>query len=366
MNLPRIPLFDWLLENLPKTKYDLANSSITGVTFTEFKELSGFKIPENFNLGKNDPFGAEPLREALANIYHCGTNNIVTSTGGSEANFILYLSLLKPDDEIIVEQPGYSPLWIVPEFLGIKVKFWHRNFDNGFKLNIESLKDIITKKTKLIVITNLHNPSGVLTEPKTIHALAEIAADNGAYLLIDEIFLDVANLPQESAVGLDSVIVTSSVSKVYGIGGLRSGWIISNEELTKRCLQAKWYGSVASSYISELFTAAILKNGREELIKKYKEIEKTNLPIMQEWIENNNDILEWIPPDGSVLCFPKYNIKSNADSVELGKKLVQEHGILISPGKFFGTDGHFRLTFMNNPYELRTALGKISELIRSI
>ncbi len=364
MKLPRIPLFDWLIENLPNAKNDLANSSITGVPLKAALELSDFTFSDDFNLGKNDPFGATQLRETLAENYHCNQNNIITSTGGSEANFIVFLALLNRGDEIIVEQPGYSPLWLVPEMLGANITFWDRKLENGFKLDIEGLKEKISKKTKLIVITNLHNPSGVLESPGNLKALSEIASDYNALLLIDEIFLDVSNPPQKSAAGLESVIVTSSVSKVYGIGGLRTGWIVAQEDIAKQCLQAKWQGSVASPYLSELFSAEVLKKGRTELINKYRKISTQNFPIVKKWIDDNKGLLEWAPPDGAVLCFPKYNVANNLNSKDLGQRLMQKHGVLISPGIFFGVEGHFRLSFMNPESELRSGLSAISDILK--
>jgi aspartate/methionine/tyrosine aminotransferase len=365
MFLPRIPLFDWLVENLPKAKVDLANSSITGVSLKAALEISNFEFSDDFNLGKNDPFGAIQLRETLAESYGCNPNNIITSTGGSEANFIFFLATINKGDEIIVERPGYSPLWLVPKMLGVNITFWERKLDNGYKLDIERLKEKISKNTKLIVITNLHNPSGVMESTDNIKALSDIATDYNALLLIDEIFLDVASTPQHSAAGLESVVISSSVSKVYGIGGLRTGWIVAEEDIAKQCLQAKWQGSVASPYLSELLSAAVLKNGRDELISKYREISCRNFPIVEEWIENNNEFLGWIPPDGAVLCFPKYKVTNNLGSKDLGQLLMQKHGILISPGIFFGTENHFRLTFMNPVNELQSALSKITEVLQS-
>jgi aspartate/methionine/tyrosine aminotransferase len=362
MLLPKIPLFDWLIENMPKAKFDLANSSITGVQFAELMNFTDFNIPDNFNLGKNDPFGAIELRETLAKIYNCNTTNIIPTTGGSEANLIVFLAMLNPSDRVIVEQPGYSPLWLVPEMLGAKVDFWYRKFEDGFKLDIESLKEKITRETKLVVVTNLHNPSGVLTEEKEIKAIGEIVKENNAFLLVDEIFLDVANRPQNSAADFNSIIVTSSVSKVYGIGGLRTGWIVASDEVAKSCLQAKWQGTVASPYLSELISASALANARKRILQRCKDSAARNFPVVKGWIETQEGVLDWIIPDGGVLCFPKFVTSTDMDSVKLGRKLIDESGVLISPGKFFGNDDHFRLTYMNPVEELKTALDAMGKI----
>ena len=365
MELPKIPLFDWLLERLYNAKYDFGNSSITGVKYTELIELTGFEIPDDLNLGYNNPFGADELVEALAEIYDCDKSQVITTTGGSEANFLVFLALIERGSEVIVEQPGYSPLWSVPKMLGAKVIDWPRRFENGFELDLETLKNKITDKTNLVVITNLHNPSGVLAEPETIRAATEIAADKGAVLFIDEMFLDVSNTPHRTAFGLDSVLVTASVSKVYGIGGMRTGWIIAPDELAKQCMLAKWQATVASPYFSELLIASALTKARTKLIQRCKDIAARNFPIVKEWLEENEDIIDCVQPAGGIMCYPRYKIKSKLDSVQLCDRIFQEKGVLLSPGTYFGSDGHFRLTYMNPEDELRTGLTVIADMLKN-
>jgi aspartate/methionine/tyrosine aminotransferase len=363
MNLPNIPLFDWLIENLPKAKYDLGNSSITGVKWSELIELTGFQIPDELNLNKNDPFGAPELRECLANIYNCNNTQVIPATGGSEANLIVFLAMVEPGSEVIVEYPGYSPLWQVPEMLGAKIRFWNRNFEERFALDLETLKESINSKTKLIVITNLHNPSGVLAPYEDIKAAAEIAKDNNVHLLIDEIFIDVSNTPQRSAAGLENVIITSSASKVFGIGGFRTGWIIADDQVSKKCLDAKWRCSVAAPYFSELLIASALSKARDRLIQRCKDIADKNSPIVEKWIEDNSNILSWVPPDGGVLCYPKFGSSSNISSIELGRKLMNEYSVLISPGEYFGLDGNFRMSYMLSQDNLSYALDCVVKVL---
>jgi aspartate/methionine/tyrosine aminotransferase len=366
MNIPNIPLFDWLIDNLPKAKYDLANSSITGVKWSEFIDLTGFQIPDDLNLNKNDPFGAPELRRTLAEIYHCSDTQVIPATGGSEANLIVFLAMVEPGSEVIVECPGYSPLWQVPEMLGARINLWDRRFEDGFGLDIEKLKEIINKDTNLIVITNLHNPSGVLAPIDDIKAVAEIAKDKNAYLLIDEIFLDVSDTPQSSAAALENVIVTSSVSKVFGVGGFRTGWIVADDKIFDRCLKAKWQCSVAAPYFSELVNSAALSKARLKLIERCKSIAQKKMPIIKEWIELNREKLSWIPPAGGLLCFPKIASSNKMTSVEFGQKLMTEHGILISPGEYFGLDGHFRMSYMIPEKDLKYALKWITDVISQL
>jgi len=235
-------------------------------------------------------------------------------------------------------------------------------------LDIEALKNKITDNTKLIVITNLHNPSGILTSPEMIQTVAELAQEHDAFLFIDEMFLDVANTEQapQSAFGLDSVLVTASVSKVFGIGGLRTGWIIAPKDIAKKCLLAKWQASVAAPYLSELIVAEVLSKARKILIERCKNIARQNFPIVEKWIKNNIDLIEWVPPTGGIMCFPQLTRDHSIDIVDFCNRLVNENGVLVSPGKYFGTDGHIRLTFMNQTDELNVGLNAIIEVLRTM
>lgn len=364
MDIPQFPLLYWLLDNLPKAKYDLANSSMMGVPFKEFLEFSKYNIPDDFNLGADEHYGAKELMGALTEIYGCEPANVVTSTGGSEGNFIVFLALLGHGDEVVVENPSYPPLFLAPQTLGARVVPWQRRYENGFRLDIEALKKRLTKRTRLVVITNLHNPSGVAADEDDIRAAAEVAAEFRAPLLIDEIYLDGAKPPQRTAAMTDNVIVTSSVSKVYGFGGLRTGWIICAEEIASKCYKAKSQTTIAAPYLSEIMSAAGLRNGREKFLKRTGEVVASNHSTVKRWMEANNDVVEWVPSSGGLICFPKYHAKM--DSEELCRKLLVEKGVLVSPGKYFGLDGHFRLTYRNPEKDLQAALAGIGEMLRNL
>jgi len=204
-----------------------------------------------------------------------------------------------------------------------------------------------------------------------IQEIAELAAKHNVLLLIDEMFLDAANTPQKSAastVGLDSdsVLITASVSKIYGIGGLRTGWIIASKNIAKRCLNAKWQTTVAAPYFSEIVSGIALSQARDKLVKRCKDIAKVNFPIVKNWIETHKDLIDWVAPDGGIMCFPKFNENLGIDSEKFGIKLINEKGVLISPGKHFGLDGHFRLTYLNSQAELRTGLEAIVEILEDM
>ena len=151
MHAPRIDLFEWLLQNAPHATYNLAFSNIKGVTVKEYETVAHYSFPDTFDFGLNAQYGADELKKTLCPMYNCTPDNIVTTTGASEANFLVFFSHLNHRDEFIIEQPGYQPMWLTPEMLGARRINWPRRFENKFSVDIETLNNLITKKTKLIV-----------------------------------------------------------------------------------------------------------------------------------------------------------------------------------------------------------------------
>lgn len=363
MNIPTIPLMEWLIKSQLKACYNLGSSNIQGVLFDEYQKYTGYSIPPAFDMGINFPYGATELKNTLAEIYQCSHENIVTSNGGSESNLLVFLTLLKVGDECIVETPGYQPLWLTPEMLGARVRKCPRIFENKFLINQGLLEELISTKTKLIILSNLHNPTGTLIDRGTLRAVSRIAQKYGIYVLIDEIFLDGAFTSQKSAFGLPNTIITSSLSKIYGLGGLRTGWIIAPEEISLKCQRAKAHTCVASSYLSEVMNATIFAMARENLLELFHRRAKNNLEIVKDWIDDHPGLLEWVEPQGGIMCFPRYMV--NYPSKKLCEMLLEKEGVLVCPGEYFGLDGHFRLTYGCNENELLNGLEALKKGLRN-
>jgi len=365
MKIPHVEIFDWLLNNHERAEYVLAFSKMNGLSKGEYDELVCCDLGSSLDLGRDALYGADEFKEVLAKMYGCGLDNIVTASGGSEANFLVFLATLDKDDEFIIEQPGYQPMWLTPEMLGARKVQWLRSFKNGFLLDLDALEGLITDKTKLIVLTNPHNPSGVVSDRELeIRKAAEIAQAKGIYILIDEIFLDGTFTPQTSGYGLPNVIITNSMSKVYGLGGQRTGWIIAPPEIATNCQYAKAHTNAASSYVGELMNAHALRNARELLVMRFNNLSTSNFQIVREWMETNKDILEWVIPHGGIMCFPRYKVKMS--SIELCHKLLDDHGVMLNPGEYFDMDGHIRLTYACPEDVLRKGLEALGKGLKEL
>jgi aspartate/methionine/tyrosine aminotransferase len=365
MITPRIELFEWLLNNHERADYVLAFSKMKGLSKREYDELVQYDLEPELDLGRGDPLGANEFKQVLAEMYDCGIKNIVTTSGGTQANFLVFLTTLNINDEFIIEQPGYQPMWLTPEMMGAKKVPWIRRFNDGFRLDVDALEALISDRTKLIVLTNPHNPTGVVADRELeIRRVAEIAEARGIYVLIDEIFLDGASVPQVSAYGLPNIIVTSSMTKVYGLGGQRTGWIIAPLEIATECQHAKVHTNGSSSYVGEMMNAHALRNAREFLVQRFNKLSMSNFQVLSEWMRDNQDIVEWVVPHGGVMCFPKYRI--NMSSVELCKKLLHDHGVMVNPGEYFNLEGHFRIGYVCSDDILRNGLNALGKGLREL
>lgn len=365
MIIPRIELFEWLQNNQQRAEFVLATSKMKGLSRLEYEELVGHGLEPDLDLGRGTQSGADEFKEALKNMYNCRSGNIVTTAGGTAANFLVFLSILDKDDEFIVEQPGYQPMWMTPEMLGARKVPWIRHFKNDFRLDVEALEDLITDRTKLIVLTNPHNPTGVVADrEREIKKVAEFAQAKGIYVLVDEIFLDGAFAPQISAYGLPNVIITSSMTKVYGLGGQRTGWIIASTEIASKCQYAKVHTTGSSSYIGEIMNAHALRKARKHLVQKFFDLSMTNYRVVSEWMAANQDIVEWAVPNSGIMCFPKYKV--DMPSIELCHKLLDGHGVMVNPGEYFNLDGHIRLSYACSEEVLTNGLNALGKGLRKL
>jgi len=160
------------------------------------------------------------------------------------------------------------------------------------------------------------------------------------------------------------VIVTSSATKIYGLGGLHTGWIIAPEEVALHCQRFKAHTTGAASYTSEIMTAHILSAARVELIKRFQKRSKTNLDYLNKWMNQHKEFFKWINPDGGIVCFPKYTMKIS--SVDLCKYLFEKQKILINPGAYFNQDGFIRLSFGCDLPLLQSALDALETGLRNL
>ncbi|UCE36067.1 MAG: aminotransferase class I/II-fold pyridoxal phosphate-dependent enzyme [Thermoplasmata archaeon] len=338
MNFQTVDYIDWFRINWHDIDYDLATSGLHPVS------LSDVNIHlDDLNLGKTLFFGHPKLVEMISEIYGVEENEILITSGSTHANYLMCALLIEQGDEVIIERPVYTPLLDVVKFFGAKVKYLERKYEEGYNLNLEQLKEMTGKDTRMMVFTNLHNPSGAMTNEKTLKAISEIADDNNIYVLSDEVYRDFIfeNAPPIFSSLTQLGISTCSVSKFYGAGALRVGWAMCREELVDKARKLNDYILAANSCGGEEIAALIMEN-RSWFVEKIMNITKRNRPLVKSWIEKRED-LEGIVPRHGFICFPRLLL--DIDSMELTELLLKKYRTMISPARFFDCEKHIRIGY---------------------
>jgi len=278
--------------------------------------------------------------QAIANRYRVETKNVVTAAGTTFANHLAVAALIKPGDEVLVEQPAYEPLLAVIRYLGANVKRFSRKFENGFQVVAGELESIVTRNTRLIVITNLHNPSGVLIDTQIMKQIGEIARRAGARVLVDEVYMETLfeeSPPTSFHLG-NEFVVTSSLTKAFGLSGLRCGWIFAEPELARRMWLLNDLFASTPVHAGERLSVVAIEQ-LEEIGQRAKQLLDRNRQILNEFLDTRED-LEVVRPEFGTVMFPRVR---SGDSERLCRVLSEKYETSVVPGRFFELPAHFRI-----------------------
>ena len=326
----------------PKVKYDLALSGILNLPFPELEASI-----EDIDLNGDNSYGYHPLVEALAAHCHVAPEHVVTISGGtSMANHLAMAAAIEHGDEVLIEQPTYEPLLALAEYFGARIKRFSRPFENGYRIDTDELASLLTPNTRLIVITNLHNPSSTLADENTLRRVGEIAARVGARVLVDEVYLEAMfEHAQPSSVHLGpQFIATSSLTKGYGLSGLRCGWILAELALAQRMRYLHdIFGALAPHPAEKLGVHALRK--LPKIIARAKTILNTNRAVLNDFLDSREE-LKAVRNDEGTTCFPLLR-KGRVD--DLSDLLQQKYHTAIVPGRFFESPQHFRIGMCAEP-----------------
>jgi aspartate/methionine/tyrosine aminotransferase len=335
-----------------QAKYNLASSGILDYSLSELLGLAG-------NLEINGPtaYGYEPLLERLARTFGVGTESIVTTQGTAMANHFAMAAVLSPGDEVIVESPTYGPMLEVASYLGARILRFDRLSENAFRIDPDQIGRKMTARTRMIVLTNLHNPSGAFTDEATLAAIGEIAAKSDAWVLVDEVYLDlVFDRRVRSAFHLGPhFIVTSSLTKAYGLSGLRCGWILAEPNLSKRIWRLNDLFGATPVHVGELLSVIALDH-LEEIAERAKRLLDRNRRALNRLFDTRGELLPFRPRWGTV-SFPKLK----RGSVEKFDELLRtNYDTSIVPGRFFEMPEHFRIGIGGDPEMTAKGLDRLA------
>jgi len=315
--------------------------------------------------------GTMPLREAISGMYQgADADNVLVTNGGAEANFLTIWNLLHEHDanEIVVMFPNYMQIPGIIKGLNGVVSPFHLEMEKGKWIpDLEGLKSAISKKTKAIAICNPNNPTGATFGPTYLKAIGEIAADAHLWVISDEIYqgaeLD-GKLTPTMFDYYDKVLVTSSLSKAYGLPGLRLGWVVCS---SKRHVTELWsysdYTTICPTILSDtLATIALQPELRMKILTRTRKIVKEHWDIVRKWLDERSGIFEYVAPKAAAICFPRHNL--SVSSLELTTRLLKEKSLLIIPGEHFGMPMHLRIGFGYEEDHLNAGLSRLDEMIK--
>ena len=342
---------DWLAD-YQTVEYNLAESGFLDFTLGEFLSLCGENLAnlENISLMNPDTLGSIALRREIVKCYQTPTvENVMVSVGVTEALFALFNVILNPGDEVIVEYPEFQTLFELPAAIGCEIKFLYLAKENGYIPEPGKIRELISPRTRLIIINNPHNPTGSEVEPDTIREIGKIARENDIYLLFDEHykFLPLQEGTRQYISGFDicrefhdKTAAVSSITKCFGLNGLRVGWLLAGPDLILECKEFKHYLTHVTPPINDYLAVVALKN-KETLTGYVKRIILRNLELLNAFMERNRHRIEYTPPRGGLVCFPK--LKDRPEATSFCRELLEKHQISLLPGNAFGMAQHFRL-----------------------
>jgi aspartate/methionine/tyrosine aminotransferase len=313
------------------------------------------------DIGELDLDGAShpryaPLRERIGKRHGVGTECVVAANGTSMANFLAMAALIAPGDEVIFERPAYEPMLSSARFLAADIKWVERQADNSFRLDVDQLENAVSGRTRLIVITNLHNPSGALTSEDDLRAIGAIADRCGAHVLVDEVYLDSAVPPRRSSAHLgQQFVVTSSLTKVYGLSGLRCGWILAEPALAERMWRLNDLFGVNQPHQSEMLSC--LAFDRLEQVAAGNAVRlAVNRAIFNDFVAARSDI-DCMVAEHGITVFPHW---SGGDTEPLHDLLRSKYETAIVPGRWFDMPSHFRLGLGGDTEIIKEGLARLS------
>jgi aspartate/methionine/tyrosine aminotransferase len=371
MNIKSFKVERWLNTYENDADYEMAETDVKPFILKELLELGDFKNLEeqilNIKLGYNPTSGSDKLKETVASLYRYNTKpeNVLITTGAIEADYHVTNSLVNKGDTVIAQFPAYQALYSTAEARGAKIKYWRMKPENEYKPDINELKRLIDEKTKLVVLNIPNNPTGAVISEVQLKTILKWAEEQDFYVLCDEVYHELELIkgvipPYGRSLSKKAVSV-GSMSKAYGLSGLRLGWIVGPKEIVQKCWEGKDYTTISNAPLSDFLATFALIN-REKIMQRNLTIARKNFKTLLTWFKQHEYFFDYIMPEVGVLCFPKLkNIPLTSE--ELCKKIFNEKKLLLVPGECFDMPGHLRIGFGGDSKNFNICLTILSEYL---
>lgn len=352
--------------------FNLSESGVHPITLADLLADRPEALDAVLNTPLNYPHvnGTPELRRNIAALYNgAKSTNVLVTVGAIEANYITTRTLLSPGDEIVIMLPNYMQIWGIAQNHGLRTRTFHLREDADWAPDLAELDAVLSADTKLIAVCNPNNPTGrVLTGAEMRHIVA--AAERvGAWILADEVYRGAERLNEDESASFyglyDRVVAVGSLSKAYGLPGLRLGWVVAPENLVQDVWARHEYTTLSATMLSnKVATVALSGNVRPRLLARTRRYIREGYPVLREWMQEQGDTFRVVPPDAAAIAFVRYDL--DVRSLELAEALRRDKSVLVVPGEHFGLERFVRISF-GLPHDILVpALGRIRDLVEQL
>lgn len=366
MQLKSFLLDMWLDTYEHNIDFNLAASTGPSWTLNEILSLAGDEERERFLNHKvvyGRPAGSEGLRSAIAEMHGVSADAVQVVTGASEALLILMWLAAEPEANVILPQPGFTTFSALPESLRLETRFYSVRKESGFRIDVEEIKRLADRNTKLVLVNCPHNPTGATISDRDMDSLHEFTSSHGIQLVSDEVYHPIFHgPPTKSAARLPHATVIHDFSKAFPLSGVRTGWMIEHDaKRRKDYWTARAYFSITNNTAGE-FLAELAMRHRDAVLGRTQKVASENLLHLDRFMSAHQETIGWISPNGGMTAFPWF--VSGEDSRAFCQAAA-EQGILLAPGDCFDAPPHFRLGFAAMTDKFSEALDRLGELVKS-
>ncbi len=355
-----------------EVKYNLSESGVHPVLLRELVDRENGYLQSLLDTDLNYPHtnGIPKLRQNIARLYQGGTpENVLVTVGAIEANYLVLKTLLAAGDEIVVMLPNYMQIWGLAKNHGLALKTFHLREETGWTPDLAELESMVTARTRLIAVCNPNNPTGCVLSESEMDAIINIADRVGSWILADEVYAGAERLTDEETPSFygryDKVLVTGSLSKAYGLPGLRIGWVTAPAGIVDDIWARHEYTTISATMLSnQLAALALSPEVRSWLLRRTRSYIRRGYPVLQSWMDLHPGSFSLRPPDAGAIAFIRYHFDIN--STQLVERLALEKSVLIVPGDHFSIDHFVRVSFGLPHSDLRPALDRFHEMIEEL
>ena len=356
----------WMNEWETKCDWNLAETCVESLTIDQLLQLAGKNDTDldallSMKLTYGAIEGSERLRQAITTLYqHQGVSNTVVTHGTIGANMLVHKTLLSRGDHMVAVVPTYQQHYSIPASIGAEVTQLHLSEAKDWLPDLDQLRQLVTPETKMIALNNPNNPTGALIDQYLMLQIVEIARKADAWILCDEVYRGTDRegdgLTASVADLYEKGISTASMSKAFSLAGLRLGWVVGPEALIQEIMIHRDYDTISVGMIDDHFATMALEN-KEKLLARSHAITRGNLAILSDWVAAE-PCMSWVRPRSGTTALLKYDLP--VASRDLCVSLLQETGVMLTPGSALGKEGYVRIGYANKPAILQEGLRRLS------